>query len=228
MSKSIAPLADAPTLPALVDRAVNVLATARNAAEILDGLAMASVVYDAAKRAARMAKAKGAHDELIAKVHRAQADLLDAEAAAKRKLADEYDAAQERGEVATRQNNPGSVGHVPDQNMPPATAADLGISRKDIHEARLIRDAEVAEPGIVRRTVDAAVAAGEEPTRAKLRRTVLEKRQPKPKRKPRRRQAVESTETQHDRDLSMLLGVWEAACESARTAFLATVHSGGQ
>jgi hypothetical protein len=102
--------------------------------------------------------------------HRAQADALEIEAAAKRRLADEYDAAQERGEVATRQNNPGSVGHVPGQNMPPATAADIGLSRKDIHEARQIRDAEAAEPGLVRRTLDARLAAGAEPSKAAVRR----------------------------------------------------------
>jgi hypothetical protein len=40
---------------------------------------------------------------------------------------------------------------VPDQNdVRPATAKDLGISRKAIHEARLIRDAEKAELGIVK------------------------------------------------------------------------------
>lgn len=31
-------------------------------------------------------------------------------------------------------------------------------------------------------------------------------------------------ETQHDRDLTMLLGVWEAACTTAREAFLETVQ----
>jgi hypothetical protein len=49
--------------------------------------------------------------------------------------ADEYDAAQARGEVATRQNNPVSGGHVGGCNMPPATAADLGLRRDEIHEA---------------------------------------------------------------------------------------------
>jgi hypothetical protein len=42
----------------------------------------------------------------------------------------------------------------------PATAADLGLSRKDIHEARQIRDAEEAEPGIVSRTLQACLAKG--------------------------------------------------------------------
>lgn len=78
-------------------------------------------------------------------------------------LADEYDAAQERGEV----QKPGGdrVSNVPKQNNAP-TVADLGISRKDIHEARQIRDAEKVDPGIstlgamARRA--GAVATGEE------------------------------------------------------------------
>jgi hypothetical protein len=45
---------------------------------------------------------------------------------------------------------------VPDKNGFSAkpSASDLGLSRKDIHEARIIRDAENAEPGIVRRRVE--------------------------------------------------------------------------
>lgn len=35
--------------------------------------------------------------------------------------------------------------------MPPATVADIGLTRKAIHDARQVRNAEVAEPGIVQR-----------------------------------------------------------------------------
>ena len=62
---------------------------------------------------------------------------------AKRRLADEYDAAQERGEVQSRGGDQSSKSELP-------TAAAIGLSRKDIHEARQIRDAEAAEPRIVR------------------------------------------------------------------------------
>ena len=48
-----------------------------------------------------------------------------------------HDAAQDRGEVRT-------VGNVPQQNNIP-TAADIGLSRKEIHEARKVRDAEAAD-----------------------------------------------------------------------------------
>jgi hypothetical protein len=39
------------------------------------------------------------------------------------------------------------------------------------HKARQIRDAEAADPGIVRRTLDEKIASGEEPTEAALRKS---------------------------------------------------------
>ncbi|SFI85475.1 hypothetical protein [Methylobacterium brachiatum] len=90
---------------------------------------------------------------------------MEIEAQAKRRLADEYDAAQERGEVAAN----GQRGKaVPDGNSL-ATVADLGLTRKAIHEARQLRDAEAADPGVIRRTLDARLAEGREPTKAAVR-----------------------------------------------------------
>lgn len=88
----------------------------------------------------RLAKAKGAHDELIAKAHRAQADALEIEAMAKRRLADEYDAAQLRGEIRTQGGDQNSKAEV-------CSVSEIGLTHKDIHEARQIRDAgEAAMP----------------------------------------------------------------------------------
>jgi hypothetical protein len=70
---------------------------------------------------------------------------LEIEAQAKRRLADEYDAAQQRDEVA------------------PAKVSDLGLTRKAIHEARQLRDAEAADPGVIRRALDCRLAQGESP-----------------------------------------------------------------
>ncbi len=160
------------SLTGLVKRAATQLASASSAAEVLEAKDAASVAYDASKKAARLAKAKGAHDELIAKAHRAQADALEIEAAAKRRLADEYDAAQERGEVASQKDGRRKVG-VPDGNAK-TTASDLGLSRKEIHDARQIRDAERADPGITRRTLDSRLEAKQEPTKAALREAIVE------------------------------------------------------
>lgn len=199
------------TLPALVVRAGQRLLEARTSAEVLEARDLASIAYDAAKKAARLAKAKGAHDALIAAAHRAQADALDIEAQAKRRLADEYDAAQERGEV----KSVGNPNYSQAEELP--TAADVGLTPKQIHEAREIRDAEQAEPGIVRRALDATIARGEEPTRASVKRVVKDKS----KRKRHARPVLnDPKESQHDRDLRMLLGVWESACETAREKFL--------
>ena len=158
-------------LPSLIDRAASMLAGAKTAAEVLEAREFAGLAYDAAKRASRLSRAKSAHDDLIAAAHRAQADALEIEAAAKRRLADEYDAAQARGEVMGRARS--CVG---DDNAP-ATAADLGLRRDQIHDARLLRDAEEADPGIVRRTLDAKLERGEEPTRSAVRRAAEDRLQ---------------------------------------------------
>lgn len=208
------------SLPLLVERAISTLTNARSAAEVLEAMDLASVAYDAAKKAARLGQAKQAHDGLIAAAHRSQADALEIEACAKRRLADEYDAAQERGEVA--EHGGARNFKVPKRNVEP-TATDLGLSRKDIYEARTVRDAEQVDPGIVRRTLDEELKAGREPTKAKVRRAVekLAKRK-KTKRRPRYSSAPRSAEPEprHDVDLRRLEVAWEAACESARRDFL--------
>jgi hypothetical protein len=99
--------------------------------------------------------------KLKAAAHRTQADALEIEAQAKRRLADEYDAAQERGEVAAN----GQRGKaVPDGNSL-ATVSDLGLTRKAIHEARQLRDAEAAAPGVIRRALDAGWRMARTPPR---------------------------------------------------------------
>ena len=157
----------AESLPSLVQRAASQLAGATTAAEVLDARDLARTAYDAAKSAARFARAKSAHDDVIAAVYRAQADALEIEAMAKRRLADEYDAAQERGEIrGSRErttSSPEAVG-----------VSDLGLTHKDIHEARQIRDAEAAEPGLIRRAIDERLEAGREPTKTALREVVID------------------------------------------------------
>lgn len=208
---ALAKIAETITLPTLIDRAAQALSGARSSAEILEARDMAGVAYDAAKKAARLLKAKGAHDAVIAATNRAQADALEIEAGAKRRLADEYDAAQERGEIS-RQG-----AHISDGNM---RLSEIGINPKEIHEAREIRDAEQDDPGIVRRVIDDALDAAEEPTRAKIKKAVKAKSKRKRHAKP---EFNSPADTQHDRDLRALLGMWEAACETAREAFLQQV-----
>jgi len=151
------------TLPAMIDRAAKALASATTAGEILEAKHHANVAYSRTKSLGRMARARKAHDEVIGAVYRAQANALEIEARAKIRLADEYDAAQERGEVAA-----GRPKSLEDGKSFQATASDLGLRHDQIHEARQLRNAEAEEPGFIKNTLDAIVAAGEEPTKAAL------------------------------------------------------------
>lgn len=163
---AVSPVATA-TLPAMVQAAADSLARATTAAQVLEARELAGLAYDAAKRAARLLRAKSAHDRLVGATHRVQADALEIEAAAMRRLADEYDAAQDRGEVVGP-NGGGST--VSDRNA--ATASDIGLTRKTVHAAREVRDAIARNPVIVRAALDDLLASGDEPTRAALRRAI--------------------------------------------------------
>jgi hypothetical protein len=158
-------------LPQLIEQAAGALAKATTAGEVLEARDQAAMAYDAAKIAAHFAKVKEAHDTILAACHNAQANALKIEARAQCRLADEYDAAQARGEVQTAGGDRKSI-NVSEQNIDRPTVEDIGLTRKQIHEARQIRDAEKAEPGIVQRTVDAKLKAGVGPTRAYVRRAV--------------------------------------------------------
>jgi hypothetical protein len=150
---------------------------------------MASVAYDTAKSAARLAKAKSAHDHLLAKIYRAQADALVIQARAKIRLANEYDAAQARGEVARNgERGPDiAIGGRESYRARP-TMRGLGLDKDVISEGRQIRAAERRDPGVVRRVVNDVLAAGEEPTKAKVLRVVRaeshDAREPKARRQP--------------------------------------------
>jgi hypothetical protein len=180
---ALAPANQGQSLPALIDRAATALASAKTAAEVLEAMAAASLAYAAADTAARMARLKRAGDEVIATAYRAQADALEIEAQAKRQLAEAYDAAQERGEVAGHGGARGNQ-HT-GAKVPVGNVASLGLSRKLIHEGRAIAAAEAASPGVVRQTLDAQVEARMRPTRATIKSAVAREKPSTPhRRKP--------------------------------------------
>ena len=159
-------------LPSLIAAAAKALASASTAAEILDATDKAKVIYDTAKSAGRWAKARGAHEEIMQACRKAMADALVIEAQAQCRLADEYDAAQARGEVQKAGGKRGNqFGIVPNKNNA-NTVTDIGLTSKQVLAARNIRDAEKSKPGIVRKAVEAKLQANEEPTRADIKRAV--------------------------------------------------------
>jgi hypothetical protein len=208
-------------LPGLIDRAATMLVGAKTAAEVLEAREAAGLAYDVAKRAARLKSAKAAHDDLVAAAHRAQADALEIEAAAKRRLADEYDAAQARGEVA-------GLGANQHRDEGVVVSNTLGLRRDQIHEARRLRDAEAADPGIVRRTLDEKLELGEEPSRAALRKMVVDAamRGMRPERKPSRRNPLYVPPTPQQAAWQHVTGTFRAFAEWATDDALALAREG--
>lgn len=153
---------DASDIAAVVLRARGLL----DEGDVMAARLLAAGAYDQAKAAAGYAQRFGAAERLVGKARRLQGEALLIEAQAKVRLADEYDAAQAAGEVASR----GRPKNVPEGNI--ITASDAGISRKEIHEARSLRDAERETPGIVERAIAARLEAGLEPSRASLRASI--------------------------------------------------------
>lgn len=223
---ALAPIApDAQDLPSLIDRAASMLSGAKTAAEVLEAREVAGLAYDVAKRTARLQRAKSAHDDLVAAAHRAQAHALEIEARAKRRLADEYDAAQARGEVAG--HGGGRNFKVADSNVE-TTTAELGLRRDEIHEARQIRDAEAADPGVVRRALDDRLERGEEPTRAALRKMVVDAamRGLRPQRSASRRNPLYVPPTPEQAAWRHVTGVFRAFAEWASDENLALARKG--
>lgn len=212
-------------LPGLIDRAASMLAGAKTAAEVLEARETAGLAYDMAKRAARLHTVKAAHDDLVAAAHRAQADALEIEAAAKRRLADEYDAAQQSGEI--QRHGGDRVSKVSVENLAP-TVSDLGLTRKEVHDARQLRDAEMADPGIIRRTLDERLENGEEPTRTALRKMVTDAamRGLRPQRSPSRRNPLYVPPTPKQAAWQHVTGTFRAFAEWASDDNLTLAHAG--
>jgi hypothetical protein len=157
------------TLPTLIDKATAALEGARNSAEILEAREMARVAYNAAKSAARIMKAKTAHDNVVAGILVAQAEAVAIRARAEMRLAEEYDAGKAAGDIAAQ----GQRNDLLDASEKVPTARDFGLRHDEIHEARKIRDAEAADPGAIDRAMKGILDRGDEPTRAALHRELM-------------------------------------------------------
>ncbi|HCQ67271.1 MAG TPA: hypothetical protein DIU07_19940 [Rhodobacteraceae bacterium] len=67
------------------------------------------------------------------------------------RLAEEYKAAQDRGEVAAVGGVSGKTNVHAEDIDKPATTAELGIDRRDISEGRKLKETEEADPGVINR-----------------------------------------------------------------------------
>lgn len=155
------PADEVATLPALIEQAINALAAAKSAAEVLTARELAASAYEVAARIARL---KRAGQELIDRARHIQATALEIETQAQMRLAAEYADGQARGEIGTRGRN---------RHVGKLSAEDVGLAKHELYRAKLIKDAEAREPGIVHRILADALAAGHEPNKVILRRALL-------------------------------------------------------
>ena len=158
--------ASAEALPSMIKAAAFRLASAANPAVILVAKQEAGLVFDAARRVARVAAANKAHAHIVFIARKAQTDALEIEVLADRKLADEVDAAQTRGDLSKG----GRPGKGRNEEL---TVRDFGLSRKQLFEARNLRDAITKQPAALRSILEEILASGKEPTRSFLRRELM-------------------------------------------------------
>lgn len=156
------------TLPRLIEQASAALSKATTAAEFLEAGRMAATTYKVAKEFARF---KNAHDTVLAACRKAMGDAIVIEEQATCRLADEYDAAQDRGEIPKKGGDRKSKIKLSKEKSDRAINS-IGLTDAKIHQARIMRDAEKANPGFVRKLVDEQVLAGKEPTKAAVKRAI--------------------------------------------------------
>lgn len=134
--------------------------------DIALALKLSSVIYSQAKAAGDSAETVKASRELVDKARRMQADALKIESMCYVAMADAVDAAQAKGQIASR-GRPEKV-----QGSDVFTLEDVGIDKRRLSEARRLRDKVQAEPDFVERVVETRMAEGFEPSRASIRNAI--------------------------------------------------------
>ena len=147
-------------LPALINKARSLLDD--NAVQAARELARQG--YDQAKAAVSLGKRFKAADVLIERSRKLQGEALLIESQALMRIADDWDKAQETGANSAKGGRPKTV-----CNEDGFTAEDIGMTRQEIRQARLLRDREAKQPGIIEQAIAARVEQGLEPTRASIR-----------------------------------------------------------
>jgi urease gamma subunit len=153
-------------LPDLIERARACLGDGDlEAARLLSARA-----YDTARQATAYAKRFEASEQLLRKAHVLQGEALLIEAEVQIAIADMIDAGQKAGLISKGGRPKGQNDNA--QTVPGADLLhldDFRIAKQRLAEARALRDAERAEPGLAERAIRARLDDGQEPTRASLR-----------------------------------------------------------
>jgi hypothetical protein len=141
------------TLPAVLDRTRRNLEEAATVAEILEAREDALATFDQARHLARLARIKGAGDELMAKVLRLQADALELEARAAMRIAEEYQNAQRAGLLAQHGGDRKSEEF---KSSDSSSALDFvpELNRNIVNQGKQLLAATAAKPEWMRESLD--------------------------------------------------------------------------
>lgn len=153
--------ADTSSLVATVERARVLL----DEGDVQAARLLAGGAYAEAQAAGGYAAKVKASRQLIEKFHALQADALEVETYATIRLSEIVDEAQKQGAIG-RPGRPGRAEKV--QGSDHFTLEEAGLDKRRLHEARKLAEAERAEPGIVKRAIQARMDEGFAPTRANL------------------------------------------------------------
>jgi hypothetical protein len=155
-------------LPAIIHSIDNRIAKASTINEIKAIKIEIAKYLDDEKRTERLVKAKKASEEAKQELYFIRAELIKRKMMADIRIADEYDAAQCRGEVA---------GHGGARNFKVAacdlekiTLTDVNLTKQEIYDARQARNAEKIKPGITNEILVQQIKKDRSPTEAELRR----------------------------------------------------------
>lgn len=150
--------------PALVatqiGKAKALLETAKTIGDVREAQLVVKVAHDMAKQ---VAKSPLASSEIKAEARQQMGEALKTERRAERRMADEVDMAQERGELPAKGQHKAHVQNV-DMN-------DVGITKQEVSRARKARDFDSVCPNVYDAAVDKAVEDGKV-TKAEIERNV--------------------------------------------------------
>ncbi len=151
-------------LTGAMDQRLSIANSLLDEGDVMAARRLAAMVYKEAKLGGEFS-AKAHLRESLEACHRIQAGAMTIKVKTSLILAEEWERAGAEGK--TLKGRPKSV---PDENA--FTAAEAGLTRKELHEAKKLLDAERKQPGIAERAIAARLAQGLEPTQASLRHAI--------------------------------------------------------
>ncbi len=159
-----------------MERHLSIARTLLDDGDVMAARQLAEGVYEQAKAGSRFS-AKMKLKESLEACHRIQADALSIEIKTKMLIAEEVERLKAAGKLLK-----GRPKSIPDENA--FKLEEIGLTSKELHDAKKWLDADRKTPGIAERAIAARLAQGLEPTRSNLKASIGTKTATKEERGP--------------------------------------------